>query len=82
MYNNNCNHHHHHQQLNTSTEAILLLVTTFLCLCVGGLTIRNYETVPLMVISSSMSSLATIFALNPAVMREVTVTVVAMITAL
>ena len=71
---------------NISTETVTKLLmkhlTVSLCLSVGGLTIRNCKTVPLMVISSSMSSLAATFALNLVVMKEVTVSAVATITAL
>ena len=59
-------------------------ITACLCLSLstGGLVIRNYKTVPLMVISLSMSSLAATFAINLAVILKATVTVVAKITAL
>jgi len=73
-------YNHHHLQFNISIEAI----TACLCLSLltGGLIIRNYKIVPLMVISLSMSSLAATFAINLAVILKATVTVVAKITAL
>ena len=82
-YSNSYNHHH--QQLSTSTEEILMLrLTASLCLTLstGGLAIRNCKTAPLMVISSSISSLAATFAINLAVILKATVSAAATITAL